>query len=106
MDRLIGALEGRYRALPGSPDGGHQATLEQLWYLAYREASILDFADAFRAILLVLVVAALLVPLMRKVAAPAPTGGQLVLTVPQDSVLALLSGHQRATIAPSNSGSG
>jgi hypothetical protein len=27
-----------------------------------------------------------------------PSGGQLVLTVPQDSVLALLSGHQRATI--------
>ena len=27
-----------------------------------------------------------------------PTGGQLVVTVPQDSVLALLSGHQRATI--------
>ena len=26
------------------------------------------------------------------------TGGQLVLTVPQDSVLALVSGHQRATI--------
>ena len=28
-----------------------------------------------------------------------PTGGQLVLTVPQDSVLAVLGGHQRATIA-------
>jgi hypothetical protein len=27
-----------------------------------------------------------------------PTGGQLVLTIPQDSVLQLLSGHQRATI--------
>lgn len=27
-----------------------------------------------------------------------PTGGQLVLTIPQDSVLALLSGHQGATI--------
>ena len=27
-----------------------------------------------------------------------PTGGQLVLTIPQDSVLALLRGHQRATI--------
>ena len=27
-----------------------------------------------------------------------PSGGQLVLTVPQDSVLALVSGHQRATI--------
>jgi hypothetical protein len=26
------------------------------------------------------------------------TGGQLVLTIPQDSVLALLSGHQRATV--------
>jgi hypothetical protein len=27
-----------------------------------------------------------------------PSGGQLILTVPQDSVLALLSGHQHATI--------
>ena len=27
-----------------------------------------------------------------------PTGGQLVLTMPQDSVLALLRGHQQATI--------
>jgi hypothetical protein len=27
-----------------------------------------------------------------------PSGGQLVLTVPQDSVLTLLGGHQRATI--------
>jgi hypothetical protein len=27
-----------------------------------------------------------------------PSGGQLVLTIPQDSMLALLSGHQRAVI--------
>jgi hypothetical protein len=27
-----------------------------------------------------------------------PTGGQIVLTIPQDSVLALLGGHQRATV--------
>ena len=27
-----------------------------------------------------------------------PTGGQVVLTIPQDSVLAILSGHQRAVI--------
>jgi hypothetical protein len=27
-----------------------------------------------------------------------PTGGQLVLTIPQDSVLALISGHQLATV--------
>ena len=49
---------------------GHEAALQQLWNLAYREASTLAFADAFRAIMLAFVVATLLVPLMRKVAAP------------------------------------
>jgi DHA2 family multidrug resistance protein len=39
---------------------------EQLWHLAYREASTLAFADAFRAIMLAFLVATLLVPLMRK----------------------------------------
>ena len=38
---------------------------EQLWHLAYREASTLAFADAFRAIMLAFLVATLLVPLMR-----------------------------------------
>ncbi len=38
--------------------------------LAYREASTLAFADAFRVIVLAFVIAILLVPLMRKVAAP------------------------------------
>ena len=68
MDRLIGTLEGRYGALPANPDGGHQAALERLWHLVYREASVLAIADAFHTIMLVLVVAALLVPLMRRVA--------------------------------------
>ena len=64
----------RYAALPGSPGAGHTAALEQLWQLAYREASTLAFADAFRAIMLAFVVATLLVPLLRKVgAAPAPS---------------------------------
>jgi DHA2 family multidrug resistance protein len=38
--------------------------------LAYREASTLAYADAFRAIMLAFAVAAILVLFMRKVAAP------------------------------------
>jgi DHA2 family multidrug resistance protein len=72
MDRLLVGMEGRYDALPGSQQAGHQAALEQLWHLAHREASTLAFADAFRTIMLAFVVATLLVPLMRKVAAPTP----------------------------------
>jgi DHA2 family multidrug resistance protein len=72
MDRLLGGMTQRYGALPGSPGAGHDAALMQLWHLAYREASTLAFADAFRAIMLAFVVATLLVPLMRKVAAPKP----------------------------------
>ena len=61
----------RYGAFPGSPEAGHVAALKQLWALAYREASTLAYADAFRAIMIAFVVATLLVPLMRRV----PPGG-------------------------------
>jgi DHA2 family multidrug resistance protein len=66
----VQATSERYGAMPGGAVVGHQAALEQLWNLAYREASTLAFADAFRAIMLAFVVATLLVPLMRKVVAP------------------------------------
>ena len=75
MNRLVTGVATRYGALPGSPGAGHEAALRQLWQVAYREASTLAFADAFRAIMVAFVVATLLVPLMRKVAppkAPAP----------------------------------
>jgi DHA2 family multidrug resistance protein len=72
--RLEAGLAARYAALPGAPQDGHQAALERLWHLAYREASTLAFADAFRTIMLAFIAAALLVPLMRKVAA-APASG-------------------------------
>ncbi len=49
---------------------GHVAALKQLWHLAYREASTLAFADAFRAIMVAFIVATLLVPLLRKVVPP------------------------------------
>jgi len=73
MDRLLHVVEGRYGTLPGSPQIGHLAALERLWHLAYREASTLAFADAFRVIMLAFVVATLLVPLMRKVAPATPS---------------------------------
>ena len=47
---------------------GHVAALKQLWLLAYREASTLAYADAFRAIMVAFIVATLLVPLLRNVA--------------------------------------
>jgi len=74
MDRLVQGMAQRYHALPGSPGAGHDAALKQLWLLACREASTLAYADAFRAIMLAFIVATLLVPIMRKVAAPAPAG--------------------------------
>jgi multidrug resistance efflux pump len=73
LDRARATLEARYGALQGAVDGGHAAALRQLWHLAYREASTLAYADAFRAIMLAFVVATLLVPLLRTVGAPAPS---------------------------------
>ena len=72
LARLLAAVSDRYASLPGAADNGHAAALRQLWQLAYREASTLAFADAFRAIGLAFVVATLLVPLLRKPAAPVP----------------------------------
>ena len=60
----------RYGAFPGSPEAGHAAALKQLWDLAYREASTLAYADAFRAVMFAFAVATLLVPLMRNVVPP------------------------------------
>ena len=67
MVRMVDAMARRYDATPGSPDAGHLAALKQLWHLAYREASTLAYADAFRAIMLAFIAATLLVPLLRNV---------------------------------------
>ncbi len=72
MQRLLNNVASRYAAMPGSLDEGHVAALKQLWRLAYREAATLAFADAFRAVMMAFVVATLLVPLLRKVAAAKP----------------------------------
>jgi DHA2 family multidrug resistance protein len=63
-----------YAGIPGSLDAGHVAATKQLFHLAYREASTMAYADAFRAIMVAFAVATILVPLLRNVAAPkAPT---------------------------------
>ena len=67
MMRLVHDVGARYAAVLGSAAAGHEAALRQLWNLAYREASTLAFADAFRAIMAAFVVATLLVPFMRRV---------------------------------------
>jgi DHA2 family multidrug resistance protein len=73
MTRFLGEMEQRYGSIPGNLQAGHTAALKQLWELAYREASTLAYADAFRAIMIAFVVATLLVPLLRNVApTPAP----------------------------------
>jgi DHA2 family multidrug resistance protein len=73
VTRFLAEMEQRYGSIPGSLQAGHTAALKQLWELAYREASTLAYADAFRAIMIAFVVATLLVPLLRNVApTPAP----------------------------------
>jgi len=76
MDRFVQGTTARYTAALGSLEAGHAAAIKQLWLLAYREASTLAYADAFRAIMLAFIVATLLVPFLRQVAAPAaPSNG-------------------------------
>jgi DHA2 family multidrug resistance protein len=58
----------------GSTHAAQAATLKLLWNLAYREASTMAYADAFRTVGLICLVAACLVPLLRKVTqTPAPS---------------------------------
>jgi DHA2 family multidrug resistance protein len=49
----------------------HAARLQRLWSLAFREAETQTFADTFLVIALCFALATAMVPLMRKVAAPA-----------------------------------
>ena len=67
MNGVLHGMTQRYAATLGSIDAGHAAALKQLWRLAYREASTMAYADAFRAIMVACIVATLLVPLLRNV---------------------------------------
>jgi len=70
MTSLVQGMTERYAATHGGADSGHLAALKQLWQLAYREAATMAYADAFQAIMVAFVIAALFVPLLRRVAPP------------------------------------
>jgi DHA2 family multidrug resistance protein len=73
MTRFVDEMGQRYGSIPGSLQEGHAAALKQLGQLAFREASTLAYADAFRAIMIAFIVATLLVPFLRNIAAtPTP----------------------------------
>jgi len=70
LTNLLQTTAARYGAAWGDPVHGQAAALKKLWLLAYREAQVQTFADAYLAIALCFAVAVMMVPLMRKVAPP------------------------------------
>jgi DHA2 family multidrug resistance protein len=65
MNRLQG-MTARYAQAWGDSVGGHAAAIKNLWLLAYREAQVQAFADAYLAIAVCFALSVMLVPLMRK----------------------------------------
>ncbi|MEJ0070416.1 MAG: DHA2 family efflux MFS transporter permease subunit [Pseudomonadota bacterium] len=68
MIELVQRVGASYAAATGDAAHGHAAALRQLWSLTWREAQVQTYADAFLIITLCFVIAAAMVPLMRKVA--------------------------------------
>ncbi len=72
MQRMLHQASAHFTALSGGDCvHGQAAAIKQLWSLTFREAQVQTFADAFLAIAVCFAIATLLVPLLRKVAAPA-----------------------------------
>jgi MFS transporter, DHA2 family, multidrug resistance protein len=67
---LMHGMTIRYAALWSDPVHAQAAALKQLWLLAYREALVLTFGDAYLAIGACFTLAVVMVPLMRKVRPP------------------------------------
>ena len=71
MQALLHGVSARFTAVTGGDAlHGQAAALKRLWSLTWREAQVQTYSDAFAVIAVCLLAAALLVPLMRKVAAP------------------------------------
>jgi DHA2 family multidrug resistance protein len=70
MNSLLAGLDTRLTQVLGSAPAGHLAALEQLRAIAYREASTMAYADAFRTIMVAFLVTTPLVLLLRKIAPP------------------------------------
>lgn len=72
MIELMQRMAVRYSESFGDAAHAQAAALKRLWLLAYREALVETFADAYLAIAVCFVIAVVMVPLMRKIAAPPP----------------------------------
>jgi MFS transporter, DHA2 family, multidrug resistance protein len=70
MNIWLTDLGAHFTNVLGSAGAGHLAALAQLRAIAYREASTLAYADAFRAIMVAFVITTPLVLFMRKVVSP------------------------------------
>jgi len=67
---LVNGVTARYAALWGDPVHAHDAAIKKLWLLAFREAQVETFADAYLVIASCFIIAVLMAPLMRKVIPP------------------------------------
>lgn len=67
MNHLVANLSTRLTVTLGSDAAGHLAALQQLRALAYREASTMAYADAFRTIMFAFLITTPLVLLLRRV---------------------------------------
>jgi MFS transporter, DHA2 family, multidrug resistance protein len=70
MMNMLHGLAARYTQAWGDPVGAQTAALKQLWLLAYREAQVQAFADAYLAIAVCFALSVIMVPLLRKVTPP------------------------------------
>src|SRR5215475_10762877 len=67
---LVNGVAARYAQVWGDHVHAHAAAVKKLWELAFREALVQTFADAYLVIAICFVVAFLMVPFMQKVATP------------------------------------
>jgi DHA2 family multidrug resistance protein len=67
MLRLLHVMAGRYVRAWGDATVAQTAALQKLWLIAYREAQVQAFADAYLVIALCFTLSLAMVPLLRKV---------------------------------------
>ena len=80
---LLNGIAARYAQAWGDQVHAHDAALKQLWQLAFREAQVQTFADAYLAIAICFAVAFLMVPFRRR-RRPPPTRTETHAVCPQE----------------------
>jgi DHA2 family multidrug resistance protein len=101
MMNLLRGLAIKYSQAWGDLAGAKAAALKKLWLLAYREAQVQAFADAFLTIAMCFAVSVALMPLMRKAAAGRPGPAPPADSKPGTAVLERAA-HQASWRAPGN----